>query len=178
MEILIPIIFFAILAGLIALIVWSVIHPLPCLISKILLNAIRVVLAIIILCNSDSILIDETGGKYIGYVIVFAIITGLLFLYGLGGSIYVDTVHETGNIVLEPLQNGYRFVSEKAGDTKIGNLITALFFTAIACGIAFLFWLIVICLALENMKVLFFIIVLVLTAINVFRSIKRYCNEY
>lgn len=177
MEILIAIIFFAILAGLIALIVWSVIHPLPCLISKILLNAIRVVLAIIVLCN--SITIDEDSSKVIGYTIVFAIITGLLFLYSLGGSIYVDTVHETGNIVLEPLQNGYRFVSEKAGDTKIGNLITALFFTAIACGIAFVFWLFVIGFAVgENMKVLFFIIVLVLTAINVFRSIKRYCNEY
>lgn len=178
MEILIPIIFFAILAGLIALIVWSVIHPLPCLITKILLNAIRVVLAIIILCNYDSILIDETGGKVLGYTNVFAIITGLLFLYGLGGSIYVDTVHETGNIVLEPLQNGYRFVSEKAGDTKIGNLITALFFTAIACGIAFVFWGFVIGLFLEKMKVLFIPFVLVLTAINVFRSIKRYCNEY
>lgn len=174
MEILIPIIFFAILAGLIALIVWSVIHPLPCLISKILLNAIRVVLAIIFLCNYNSM-----PNKGFEYSFVFAIITGLLFLYGLGGSIYVDTVHETGNIVLEPLQNGYRFVSEKAGDTKIGNLITALFFTAIAGGIAIVFWFFVIGLAVEeNMKVLFFIIVLVLTAINVFRSIKRYCNEY
>ena len=104
---------------------------------------------------------------------ILIITTGLLFLYGLGRSIFENDIRETGNIIIEPLENGYRLAAEKTGDTAIGNFITALFFTGLVAVGALFFWGVLLGLPV----VATFVTIIVLSIINVFKSIRIFQND-
>lgn len=133
MELIYIIILGLIIIAAIALLIFTIVHPLPCMIVKILMNVGRVLLLIPIF-KGELLLSDGDGFLY--FCIKMALITGLLTLYGGGASVYQDTVHETGNLLLNPTDVGFVLVKEKAGDSAIGNFISAVIISVIVAVVA------------------------------------------
>lgn len=120
-----------ILGGLLVL---SIIKPLPCMIVKILINITRIIIVIIFIRSK----VDVDSEPFVYFPIKMAIITGFLTLYSMGASVFQDTLHETGNILINPTDIGFKMTKEITGDTRFGNLVTALFISGV---VAFVTWL-------------------------------------
>lgn len=115
------------------LLVISIIKPLPCMIVKILINITRIIIVIIFIRSK----VDVGSDSFFYFPIKMAIITGFLILYSMGASVFQDTLHETGNILINPTDIGFKMTKEITGDTRFGNLVTALFISGV---VAFVAW--------------------------------------
>lgn len=111
----------------IAILIASIKNAISCMIIKILVNIFRI---IIVLTEVSKV---EDGD----FLIDMSIITAVLTLYGFGESVFQDTLHETGNLLINPTNVGYKITNEIAGDTPIGNFISAIILSAITGVISF-----------------------------------------
>ena len=136
----------AIIVVPIVILVKTLKHPIVNRIVVILLNLLRLALAISILANLDteSKYFDENE-NLIFYMFLLGSFTTFMVLYGIGTHAFDDTREQIESTVLNPLDNGgYKIMTvvESVGDSPLTSFISALLWSLFCGAVAGVFFVI------------------------------------